>query len=307
MFYLLLRVLPLKREDVWLLGDVLVAAAVVLALLGLYQYGFTADVIVAEGVRRIRGVYASPNNLSLFLGRMAAWLLALIFALPVSRRRLLYGLAAVPTFLCLYLTYSRGAWLIGLPAALLFVVLVQGRRVWAWGAAALAAVALSLIPVVGTERIARLFDMEGETTTFRVKLWQASLNMARDHPIFGVGLDNFLYQYRTRYVLPEAWQELNLSHPHNIFLDYWTRLGLLGIILLAVQQWSFFKTGFGLYGRLRNDFDRALVLSLMASMVYSLAHGLVDNSFFLVDLSFVLALSFGLLARLSKLNNRVAD
>ena len=30
-----------------------------------------------------------------------------------------------------------------------------------------------------------------------------------------MGLNNFLYQYRTRYVLPDAWEELDLSHPHN--------------------------------------------------------------------------------------------
>ncbi len=299
-FYFLLRITPLRREDLWLLADAFVMAAVVLALIGLYQYGFTGDVIVAEGVRRIRGVYASPNNLSLFLGRAASWLLALVIAAPFSRRRLFYGLAAAPVLLCLYLTYSRGTWLIGLPAALIFIVLIQGRRAWLWGATALAALVLSLVSLVGTGRVSRLLNLQGETTTFRIKLWQATVNMVRDHPVFGVGLDNFLYQYRTRYVLPEAWQELNLSHPHNILLDYWTRLGLLGLATLAVQQWSFFKAGFGAYRRLDDALDRALVVALMAGMVYALAHGLIDNSFFLVDLSFVLALSFGLLARLAR-------
>ena len=304
-FYFLIKVAAQTRQDVWLLADTLVIAAVVLALIGLYQFGFTRDVIVAEGVHRIRGVYASPNNLSLFLGRAASWLLALVVAAPMSRRRLLYGFAAVPVVLCLYLTYSRGAWLIGLPAALIFVVLVQGRRAWLWGATAFAALILSLIPVIETERISRLLNLQTETAIFRMKLWQATVNMIRDHPVFGVGLDNFLYQYRTRYVLPEAWQELNLSHPHNILLDYWTRLGLPGLAILAVQQWSFFKTAFNAYGRLEDGFDRALVLALMAGMVYALGHGLIDNSFFLVDLSFFLALSFGLLARLTKLDDDV--
>ena len=303
-FYFLLRVLPLKRGDVWLLGDALIVAAVVLALIGLYQYGFTADIISAEGVRRIKGVYASPNNLSLFLGRIVSLLLAFTLTLPMSRRRILYGLAAVPVLLCLYLTYSRGAWLIGLPAALVFIVLVRGRRALGWGLAALAALVLSLVPLVGTDRISRLASMQTETAFLRVKLWQATLNMIRDHPLFGVGLDNFLYQYRTRYILPEAWREPNLSHPHNVLLDYWTRLGIPGIVVLVVQQWSFFRTGFGLYRNVPNEFARTFVLALMTSMVYSLAHGFIDNSFFLVDLSFVLALSFGLMAKLVELNNR---
>ena len=54
--------------------------------------------------------------------------------------------------------------------------------------------------------------------------------MIRDHPLFGVGLDNFLYAYRGRYILDAAWQEPNLNHPHNIILDFATRLGLLGLL-----------------------------------------------------------------------------
>jgi O-antigen ligase len=157
---------------------------------------------------------------------------------------------------------------------------------------------VSLIPLAATERFATLLDTQGGTAFLRVKLWQGTINMIRDHPLFGVGLDNFLYQYRTRYVLPEAWEEPNLSHPHNLVLDYWTRLGILGLVALIWQQWAFFKMGLKTYWRLPEGPERALVLGLLASMIYSLAHGLIDNSFFLVDLAFVFALAGGLLARL---------
>jgi hypothetical protein len=44
---------------------------------------------------------------------------------------------------------------------------------------------------------------------------------------------------------------------------------------------------------------QALVLGLMASMVAFLAHGLIDNSYFLVDLAFVFFLTLGIVRRLS--------
>ncbi len=87
-----------------------------------------------------------------------------------------------------------------------------------------------LLPLFRTERFAGLLDLQGGTSFFRLQLWRGAWNMIRDHPWLGVGLDNFLYAYRTRYVLPAGWQELNLSHPHNILLDFWTRLGVLGVI-----------------------------------------------------------------------------
>ena len=308
-FYFLIRVAALRRSDIWLLTDALILAGIVVALIGLYQFGFTSDIISAEGVRRIKAVYASPNNLGLFLGRIVALLMGLIVALPISKRQGLYALSAIPILACLYLTYSRGSWLLGLPLAMVFVAVVRrGRALWGV-AIALALLLLSLIPIASTGRISRLWSAgSGDGTAFlRIKLWQGTVQMIRDHPIFGVGLDNFLYQYRTRYILPEAWQEPNLSHPHNIVLDYWTRLGILGLGVLLWQQVAFFRMGLKTYWRLSEGPERALALGLLTSMVYALGHGLIDNSFFLVDLAFILAWALALTVKLSQMSRPVEE
>jgi O-antigen ligase len=302
LFYFLLRVSSPAREQLWRVIDALVLAATVTALIGLYQYFFTADIITAEGVRRIRGLYGSPNNLSLFLDRIVPVLAAVALFARQRRRRTAYALCSLPVLLCLYLTYSRGAWLLGLPAAALFIGFLRGRRALWISLAVIGMIALSLLPLAGTERFTSLLETQGGTTFFRLKLWQASLNMIRDHPLLGVGLDNFLYQYRTRYVLPEAWQELDLSHPHNIVLDYWTRLGILGVVALLWLEGAFFVKGLRLYCRLPDRDEQALALGLMASMVACLAHGLIDNSYFLVDLAFVFFSTMGIVAGLSARN-----
>jgi O-antigen ligase len=299
LFYFLLRVSSRSKGQLWRVIDALVLAATLVALIGLYQYFLTADIITAEGVRRIRGLYGSPNNLSLFLDRVVPVLAAVALFARQPRRRIAYALCSLPLLFCLYLTYSRGAWLLGLPAAALFIGLLRGRKALWISLAIICIIALSLLPLVGTERFTSLFDTQGGTTFFRLRLWQASLNMIKDHPFFGVGLDNFLYQYRTRYVLPEAWQELDLSHPHNIVLDYWTRLGILGVLALVWLEGVFFVKGLRLYRRLPGQDEQALALGLMASMVACLAHGLIDNSYFLVDLAFVFFITLGVIAGLS--------
>ena len=254
---------------------------------------------MAEGVRRIRGVYGSPNNLSLFLGRIVPVLLA-VAVFGTGRRQLLYGLASLPVMVCLFLTYSRGAWLLGLPAAILFLGAVKGRRALGAALAAVVAGILALLPLAGLERLTSLFDFQGGTTFRRLKLWEATVHMIRDHPLFGVGLDNFLYQY-PRYMLPEAWQEPDLSHPHNLIFDWWTRLGVLGVVALLWLEVAFFKVGWRLHRQLREADLRLLALGLMASMVDFLAHGLVDHSFFLVDLAFVFCLTLGVMRRMERL------
>jgi len=301
LFYFLLRATPLEKRHLWRIVGALILATVIVSFIGLYQYFFTSDVITAEGVRRIHGVYGSPNNLGLFLGRIVPILAAVALFGGSLRRRAIYCLIALPVALCLYLTYSRGAWLLGLPAAFIFLGLMRGKKALLISLFVILVIALSLLPLVGTERLASLFNTQSGTTFLRLKLWQGSLNMIRDHPLFGVGLDNFLYQYRTRYVLPEAWEELDLSHPHNIVLDYWTRLGILGVIAIGWMQLAFFGKALRLYRQLADRDLKALLLGLMASMVAFLAHGLIDNSYFLVDLAFVFFLTLGMITKVESL------
>jgi O-antigen ligase len=293
MFYLLLRAMAdrgggsLYRRVV----DVLVAGAVGVSCLGLWQYFVSGDVITAEGVRRVRALYGSPNNLALFLDRVLPLVVAVALWSANRKRRVVYAVAALPVLAALFLTFSKGALFLALPAGFIFLGLMRGRRAVGLALAALIILGLALLPFAGTERFASTFDLAGGTAFFRLKLWRSSVNMIAEQPLTGVGLDNFLYAYRTRYVLPEASDELNLSHPHNALLDFWTRLGLGGVIVLLWLGITFFRAGLARYRRLPDGDKRALVLGLLASMVAALAHGLIDQVFFLVDLAYVFVLA----------------
>jgi len=316
-FYFLVRLgldfspLPNKSSEsrrwVWRLVDAFIAGATLQAMIALYLFFFTDQTINAEGVRRALGLgYGSPNNLALVLDR--AWPILLtvtIFARQYPFRRWLYGLAFIPVNVALYLTFSKGALLLGLPVSILVMAFLYGQHGWRQhGRRAIAAIAgavalmfLALIPFSQTARFRTTFDFEaGSTSFFRLKLWQASWSMLQDNWPLGIGLDNFLYQYRTRYILPEAWQEPDLSHPHNLILDFGTRLGIGGIVVLFWLQFAFWRNTWRLY---KKKFD-PLVLGLMGSMAVFLSHGLVDLSYFLVDLAFAFFLIVGIVQRLAE-------
>lgn len=303
LYYFLLRLYltpfspsPLGKggEGMGLIVNAFLAGAAIVSAKAIADWITHSNLITAEGVLRVRSVYFSPNNLALYLDRAAP--LALSLALFGRSRRLLFGIAFALMLSALYLTFAKGAWLLALPAALLFIGLMRGRRPFMAALIALALLALSLWPVLGTERLQSLLDVTSGTTFIRVQVWQSAIAMIRDHPLFGVGLDNFLYQYRTRYILPSAFAEPNLSHPHNILLDFWTRLGLFGVVLLIALLIVFWRKTIQLYRHQSDGDARALTLGLMASMAAALAHGLIDNSFFLVDLAFVLMLTLSVLS-----------
>ena len=110
--------------------------------------------------------------------------------------------------------------------------------------------------------------------------------------------------------MQDAWGEPNLSHPHNFILDFWTRLGIWGVLLFLVMQIGFWRINWSLYRRFRTQNDIFLLavnIGLMGSMLDLLGHGLVDNSVYVVDLAYVFALLLALPIILQNLSAIDAD
>jgi O-antigen ligase len=300
--YLLIRTEPLDRRQLWRLVDAFVLAGVAISVIGLYKYIAGVDVVAAEeGARRLRSIYGSPNSVGLYLGRIIPLAAAIVLMGRSKSRRTLYGLAAALMLVAVALSVSKGAILLGLPVGLgLVVILWAGRRgAIAVGVGLLVGLA-ALIPLSQYPRFSSVLQPTTGTAGSRLMLWWASLQLIRDHPLLGVGLDNFLYAYRGRYVLPTAWQQPDLSHVHNLVLDSWVRLGIFGLAAGVWQQIAFWKLGWRAQKCLRSDPDlRAVAIGLMGGMADFIAHGLVDNAYFAIDLAFVFYLALGLMQVLS--------
>lgn len=292
-FYLLLRFSGLGSREMWAVMDAFVLGGLAVAIIGLWQFAAGENLITSEGgLMRLRSVYGSPNNVALYLGRIVPLLLAMVL-IGSGRRRIAYAAILVPIALAMMLTYSKGAFFLGIPASLLVILLLWrrsvGGRMWPWlvGFAALGLAALAV--ALQVPQLAGRLNPQGATGFFRLNLWESSANMFRDHPIIGVGLDNFLYEYRGRYILDSAWREPNLNHPHNIVLDFATRLGFLGLLAGVWLFWSYWQVARRLPITVKREW-RPIAIGLLGSLTYMIAHGLVDHSFFLVDLAFAFCL-----------------
>lgn len=208
--------------------------------------------------------------------------------------RWLSGVGTVLVGSALLLTFSKGVLLFGLPALLVvlwgggLVLLRQrgqstrGASGAGWHSGVLTLV--WLIPFLGTERFQRLLDFGGGTGFVRLQLWRSTWQMALDHPLFCVGPDNFLLCLPEFLSVTNPLGQLNLNHPHNWPLDWWTRLGMPGLVLailwfgtLLCQQWR----------NVRANHQAVLNLGLLGAGVAALAHGLIDASYALPDLMLI--------------------
>ncbi len=306
LFYLLIRSTRPNRKTLLRYCLALVAAAVIVSLIGLFQYFLGDMVIMAEaGAARLQSVYGSPNNIGLLLGRAMPMALALLIV-PLTRQlRTIAAISLVIMLPTLLLTQSVGAILLGVPAGLAAVWLGMFRRraiLPLFGAGALGVAGFALLTQISA-RFAGLLDLGSGTTFVRIRLWESALAMIRDHPLTGIGLDQFLYLYGGEYLRPDVVHDADLSHPHNFVLDFWTRLSLLGLLVFLAMQAMFWRMCLrGL--RQSREGDKlvfAMILGLMGGMAALLAHGLIDNSVFVIDLAFIFAFQLAATLRLSQL------
>jgi O-antigen ligase len=118
----------------------------------------------------------------------------------------------------------------------------------------------------------------------------------RDHPLLGIGLDNFAYLYQQVYLREAAAAEPNLSHPHNWLLHMWLELGVLGLFAFV---WLLVRAGKAARASLGKPGSRWLVGGALGALADLLVHGFIDNSYFLVDLAFLFWLCLALVAQRS--------
>lgn len=310
-FYALLRAARLERREWLLLVDVFLMAGAAVAVVGLYGFltGTGGFALAEGGTRRLMSVYSSPNNLALFLGRVLPFGVAMLCFAPSGFRRAGAAALSAIVLIALVLTQSLGALLLGVPTGLACVLLL-----WDWrrgsalliGMAALALIALPLAAQI--PRLQGAFDLSRASSLMRTQLWRASLSLIAEHPVTGAGLDQFLYLYRSRYILPQAWEEPDLSHPHNILLDFWIRLGLGGVALLIGLQIAFWRRGWRAWQALRgrDPLLTVCVVGALGAMANILAHGLVDNSYFVIDLAYIFCFVVAVVSNAHSNNGRVS-
>lgn len=254
------------------------ATGAVVAIDAIVQILRTSGGVSADEVERARGPYPHPNNLAFYLERLLAFTFGLWLANPLKRRWQLVPIGLIAVGLAL--TFSRGAMLgaaIGL-ATLIYIL----RPRFAWRLYGLGVtIAVIVFALVARARFFATGSKGKEST--RELIWKSSIKMLNDHRLTGVGLDQFLYQYGRRYIYPAGWTERYTSHPHNLILDVWLNLGILG---LAVFAWLAVEVARAIQ-RLRSTrgIGNAVAVAAAGALVAGAAHGMVDNFFFLPDLA----------------------
>jgi putative inorganic carbon (HCO3(-)) transporter len=260
LFFLIVNNLK-EQTKVEKLVTILIAVSTVVGFYAIWQHYSGMDLYRHTMLEPRGSVFLSlglfDHHLTFGGYYMLAFLMASVILLTVKRSgiyRILDFLAPVVLGLSLVFSYARSAWL-GAVIGILTFGFFKGRKFFVFMILGVLLLLLIIYVIEPTswDRIKEINLSKDKAESTRIRLWETSIRMIKDKPIWGIGLGNFGRLF-DRYKVEGTYA--SISHAHNDFLNTAVNSGLLGL-LAYLGIWAVFlystikkivknrKSGFG--------------------------------------------------------------
>lgn len=268
---------------------VLLGSAALVALYGFYQYLFSTS-MSAEWVDyeqfpelkfRVFSTLENPN----LLGGFLVTKMAIAAGLGCKEKNwwgkgALFGLVLM-FGVCLMLTYSRGAWLSVLAVIVVFGFIYSRKIFWL----------LLLLPLLGIfahdvliERLMSIFNPTDTSSTLRIALWESTIAMIMDNPLFGIGWGAYWMVYpQYDFFINDA--STKIVHAHNLYLNMAAEIGLPGLVVFLIIFYAHIKVAVRLFKCIDNNHLEGLLLGTVAALIGLAVNGLTDYIMFNIQMS----------------------
>lgn len=230
---------------------------------------------------RVTSFFTSPNAVGLCLGPLMPLILGGIFSIKNNRkffesrnyRQIILILVLLISGAALFFSQSLGAIAGVMIGLLLFAFLIGYKKT------ALAAVVIG--SVIAIFLLPRLAVFKHQSFSNRLALWRhtaAYLSVSPKNFIFGAGIRQYFRKVEKPVFNPKELERL--IYPHNIFLNFWTEIGLVGLFSFIGIFYFLILFSYRVYKK--NAVWGATLISALAVMII---HGLVDVPYFKNDLA----------------------
>ncbi len=258
---------------------VLISVGAVIALYAIYQYIIGVEMDTAwvdeesfDITTRAYATFSNPNVLGEYLILVGSLAAGMLWKMKNWCGRLYYAGCFGVICLGLVATGSRGAMLGLMFSAGLFVLLSEKRLI------PLGVVLLFMMPFILPEslwaRIASSVTMSDSSSLYRVSIYTAALDIIRHYWVTGIGIGAFNQIYPLF-----SFEAANAYHAHNLFLQEFIELGIVGFVVLLLLVLFFFQR---LYSGMRTAPRRFRFLlgAIFGGFAGLLLQGMTDHLWF---------------------------
>jgi O-antigen ligase len=252
-------------------SSILIVAAAVMA-----AYGLTQSIAAGASFR----VHGTMSIYMTFAGiLMLSSLVVMAQLVFVPRGRWFWGLVGALMLMvaALVMTHTRGAWMGFAAGGALLMGCRQKRLLLALPVVAVVIFLASPDPV--RARIRSIVDPQDVTARERLYMWGSGIQIIRDHPWTGVGINGVKGVYQA-YKHPDAIREQR-GHLHNNLLQIAAERGLIGVTCWLWIWVAFYRQAWKIFRGLapHNLRGLALVVGSLAGVTGFQVAGLFEFTF----------------------------
>ncbi len=255
----------------------LIAVAFLVSVYGLYQKltGQAAttwqDQDMFENISgRIYATFGNPNVFGEYLLITIPVTFAAIIGTENKNRKFAYFISLALQFVCMVLTYSRGCW-IGILLSMGIMLLMNGKKLLS-----LCVLGIGILPFIVpdaiVERILSIGNTADSSTSYRVYIWQGTINMLKDFWLTGIGIGE--KAFRSIYPIYSL-NTIIAPHSHNLYLHIVCEMGIVGAVAFICLVINFFRNSASI--SLQSKGYKPLMTGLICGMLGYLVQGMFDN------------------------------
>lgn len=326
------------KKIVWSLS----LSALLISIVAIFQqisglYIFNEFWAQAE-TRRVTSIFPYPNALGLYLAPISLLTLGLATSYlkkinKIKNIVVVFSLSIIIilSILAMYFAKSEGALIATIISFFIFLILYNKQtRISTISLVIIISTFLTLNTQTHTyiKEKALLRDKSGQ---IRISQWQETWQMLKNDNnwLIGVGLLNYqkaVAPYHKEGIFikdhqdpdwlrktlfneefrKSTWQPLEIYlYPHNIVLNFWVELGLLGLFAFMFLFIKIYIKAIKLLKNNQKDF-KSILVAIISSISAIIIHGLVDVPYFKNDLSALFWIIISLLA-LTSIHNKIHD
>lgn len=291
-----------------------IIASTIVSLYGTLQY-FGFDPIPKDYLRgswsgRAYSTMGNPN----FLGAYLVLVLPIVIYSYIKTKRNVFLLCTSLIYFSLLCTMTRGSW-IGFGFSLLIIVFFsfkhKGDRTNIYILIAILSIATIMFNFISDNYfISRFISIFGDFKTTidmetgyeksgagRMFIWNKTLVILKDYPLFGVGIDNLYLEFNNRFgkeIFETFGYNVLVDKAHNEYLHIAVTTGIPSLVIYLVFLREIIKKG------LYNINSHITVLPILTSVIGYLVQAFFNIS--VVSVSFLLWIFLGILCRYSTIN-----
>jgi O-antigen ligase len=241
-------------------------SALIISLVGMAQWATSTGIPAPWDIeRRITSIFNYPNAVGLFLGPVA------IIGLLLSNgpQKHFWRITTLLSLVAIFLAQSEAS-IVAIIGTLVVAGLWKQRTRMATFGILVTGTMLTILSPWKNFVIEKL-TLQDYSGGVRLSQWNETFSMLKDHWLLGAGLSGY----------PSVFEPYHLAthleifqYPHNILLNFWVEIGLLGLVAIV---WLGYKTW-------QQRTHPATLIPLLA-LTHMLIHGLVDVPYFKNDLA----------------------